>query len=185
MDGKRTKPSAGKDCGQVAASVRQPQRHPRARTHAPSAQPCGEAQHAVLEGAPVQRASSVGHGRCLRVQLGPCHQRAQRARISRSIGFPHQNSSISADAIGTFRRLHGRVIRAACLTFRNRQGYPRHGDRRIHLDRKSVYGHASGLRCKSCRRSSSRLVAEPPGRGICLRSVRSPSRFYTTRWDGV
>ena len=53
VDGKRAKPSAGKDCGEVTRSVQQPQRDPSAWAHARSAQTCGYAQHTVLESTPV------------------------------------------------------------------------------------------------------------------------------------
>jgi hypothetical protein len=39
MDSKRTKPSAGKNRGQVTGPIWQPQRHPSARTHAPLRSP--------------------------------------------------------------------------------------------------------------------------------------------------
>jgi len=73
VHGKRAKPSAGKDRGQVSGPVREPQRNTRAGTNARFAQSCRHAQHAFVESAPVQRARSVGHGRSRGVQSGPRH----------------------------------------------------------------------------------------------------------------
>ena len=98
MNGKRTKPRAGKDCGQIIGPIRQPQRNVSAGTNARFAQPRGKTQDAVLEGAPVHCASGIGHRWSRGVELGPRHQRTQRAWIFRSIGLPHQRHPISQSA---------------------------------------------------------------------------------------
>ncbi len=89
VDGKRAEPRAGEDRGEVSRAIRQPQRHPSARADTAGAQRRRHPQHAVLESAPVQRARGVGHRRRRRVRPGPRQQRAERARIVRSIGCPH------------------------------------------------------------------------------------------------
>ena len=92
VDRERAEPGAGKDRCEVSGAVRQPQRHAHAGADAGSTEPRGGAQHALVEGVPAQRARGVGHRCGRRITPRPGQQRAQRARISRSIGPAHQEA---------------------------------------------------------------------------------------------
>ena len=96
MDGERAEPGAGEDRGEVGDAIRQPERHPGTWADARRAQAAGDPQHPIRKRAPVQRAGGIGHHRRRRVPAGPGHQRAQCARIVRSIGLAHSRSSISS-----------------------------------------------------------------------------------------
>jgi hypothetical protein len=85
-------PGTGKDRGEISGAVRQPQRHACARTDPRRAQPRRSLQHALVEGAAAQRACGIRYRRRRRIERGPRHQRAQRARVSRSIGSAHQKT---------------------------------------------------------------------------------------------
>ena len=92
VDRERAEPGTGKDRCEVSGAVRQPQRHAHAGADAGRTEPRGGAQHALVEGVPAQRARGVGHRCGRRITPGPGQQRAQRARISRSIGLAHQEA---------------------------------------------------------------------------------------------
>ena len=95
MYGERAEPRACKNRGEIAGTVWQPQRHPRASSDAGFAEPGGGTQDAPLKSPPVQCARRIGYKRSRRIAAGPRQKVGQRARIIGSIKRPHRPKSVT------------------------------------------------------------------------------------------